>query len=90
MPLVQAAGRAATDTRDQAGAPDTSARAAATPGSGPRKADPRTDSRRDSLPRVVGLLQRLLTAGGSYHDPLFERPDLVEDDYYRFRSQPRG
>jgi hypothetical protein len=30
------------------------------------------------------------TTGGGYHDPLFERPDLVEDDYYRFRHQPRG
>ena len=116
MPLAQAAGRAATDTRDQAGTPDTSARVAVTPGSGPRKArtllsgpgarqaqialpaparpdrssDPRTESRRDSLPRVVGVLQRLLKAGGSYRDPLFERPELVEDDYYRFRNQPRG
>ena len=116
MPLVQVAGRAATDTRDQAGAPDTSARAAVTPGFGPGKAptlpsgagarqaqialpaparpdrsgDARTERRRDSLPRVVGLLQRLLKAGGSYHDPLFERPDLVEDDYDRFRNQPRG
>jgi hypothetical protein len=32
----------------------------------------------------------LLKAGGSYHDPLFERPDLVEDDYCRFRNQPYG
>ena len=25
----------------------------------------------------------------SYYDPLFGRPDLIEDDYYRFRNQPR-
>ena len=24
----------------------------------------------------------------SYYDPLFGRPDLVEDDYYRFRHHP--
>jgi hypothetical protein len=28
--------------------------------------------------------------GASWHDPLFERPDLIEDDYYRLRNQPRG
>jgi hypothetical protein len=26
----------------------------------------------------------------SYDDPRFQRPDAVEDDYYRFRNQPRG
>jgi len=29
------------------------------------------------------------TVAGRY-DPLFEQPDLVEDDYYRFRNQPYG
>jgi hypothetical protein len=39
--------------------------------------------------RQVGrLLLRLLGTG--YRDSLFERPDLVEDDYYRFINQPRG
>jgi hypothetical protein len=28
--------------------------------------------------------------GASWHDPLFERLDLIEDDYYRLRNQPRG
>jgi hypothetical protein len=28
--------------------------------------------------------------GGGCYDPRFERPDLVEDDYDRFRNQPRG
>jgi hypothetical protein len=40
--------------------------------------------------RLLGLLRRATRAGGSYYDPLFERPDLLEDDYYRFRNQPRG
>src|SRR5215472_8115034 len=52
--------------------------------------DTRTESRGDRLRRVAGLLRRVLEIGGSYHDPLFERSDLIEDDYYRFRNQPRG
>ena len=40
------------------------------------------------LRRVARLLRRVPTASGGYHDPLFERPDLVEDDYHRFRNQP--
>jgi len=40
--------------------------------------------------RGAGLLRRAPTTGDSYHDPLFERPDLVEHDYYRFRHQPHG
>jgi len=38
------------------------------------------------LQRITGLLMRLAT---SCYDPLLERPDLIEDDYYRFRNQPR-
>ena len=34
------------------------------------------------------LLRRIPRTRGFYADPLFERPDLVEDDYYRFRRQP--
>jgi len=30
-----------------------------------------------------------MTSGG-YHDPILEWPDLVEDDYYRFRNTPNG
>jgi hypothetical protein len=25
-----------------------------------------------------------------YYDPLFERPDMVENDYYRFRNHVIG
>jgi hypothetical protein len=33
------------------------------------------------------LLRRIPKTRGFYADPLFARPDLVEDDYYRFRRQ---
>jgi hypothetical protein len=42
------------------------------------------------LRRIAGMLRRVPKTGGRYHDPLFERPDAVEDDYYRFRNQPCG
>ncbi len=42
------------------------------------------------LQRVTGLLMRLSRTRASYYDPLFGRPDLIEDDYYRLRNQPRG
>jgi hypothetical protein len=41
------------------------------------------------LQRISGLLMRLSRTRVSYFDPLFERPDLIEDDYYRLRNQPR-
>jgi hypothetical protein len=42
-------------------------------------------------PRIAGLLRRVRRARpAGYHDPLFERPDLVEDDYYRLRNQRYG
>jgi hypothetical protein len=42
------------------------------------------------LRRIAGLLRPVPKTRGSHHDPLFERPDLIEDDYYRLRHQPRG
>lgn len=53
-----------------------------------RPGSARAEIRGDLRRRVAGLLRPAPTAGGSYRDPLFERPDLVEDDYYRFRTQP--
>jgi hypothetical protein len=50
----------------------------------------RAKSRGDRLRRIVGLLQRGPKTGASYYDSLFERPDLIEDDYYRLRNQPYG
>jgi hypothetical protein len=48
-----------------------------------RRPKPRRDHRRQA-----GRLRRLF--GACYRDSLFERPDLVEDDYYRLINQPRG
>lgn len=49
----------------------------------------RAEIRGDRLRRLVGLLRHVPTTSG-HRDPLFERPDLIEDDYYRFRNQPHG
>jgi hypothetical protein len=39
-------------------------------------------------PRRSGfLLRRILKTRATHVDPLFARPDLVEDDYYRFRHR---
>jgi hypothetical protein len=38
--------------------------------------------------RQLGRLLRLF--GACYRDSLFERPDLIEDDYSRLINQPRG
>ena len=42
------------------------------------------------LPRIAGLLRPMPKTSASDYDPVFERPDLIEDDYYRLRNQPRG
>lgn len=55
-----------------------------------RTGSARTAIRADRLRRVAGLLRRAPKTGGSFPDPLFGRPYLIEDDYYRFRHQPRG
>ena len=38
------------------------------------------------LQRIAGLLMRLSGTRASYYDPYAE---VIEDDYYRFRNQPR-
>ena len=55
-----------------------------------RTGSERAEVRGDRLRRLAGLLRRVPKTGTGRHDPLFERPDLVEDDYYRFRNQPHG
>jgi hypothetical protein len=40
------------------------------------------------LRRAAGAMRDVLET--SYRDLLFERPDLIENDYYRFRNQPSG
>ena len=48
----------------------------------------RAEIRGDRLRRLTGLLRRVPKTGG-HRDSLFERPDLIEDDYYRFRPSDR-
>jgi hypothetical protein len=74
MPPSSDTGSVAPRTHDRAGA-GTRAPASATP-------DPRTAR--------AEILGRLLRRAGGYRDPLFERPDLVEDDYQRFLHQAAG
>ena len=46
---------------------------------------------RGTRPRRFGfLLRRIPKTRATYIDPLFARPDLVEDDYYRFRRRLDG
>ena len=55
-----------------------------------RTGSTRAEIRGDRLRHLADLLQRAPKTGAGRYDPLFERPDLVEDDYYRFRNQPHG
>jgi hypothetical protein len=50
----------------------------------------RPETHASCLRRVADLLRRVAKTGGSYNDPVFERPAQVEDDYRRFRNQPYG
>ena len=80
MPSAPPASPAVTVSRDQAGAAGPIAPLPAMPG-------PRTSRALLALRRAAGLLRRM-PGTGNYRDPLFERPDQVEDDYYRYRNQP--
>ena len=75
------------DTHPQAGcdAPQQAPAPAASP-----EASARAELRGHRLRRITSLLPRLARARASYYDPLFERPDLIEDDYYRLWHQPYG
>jgi hypothetical protein len=77
MPPATPATTADTDTRELAPTPRTGAR--------PRSATP---AHGDWVRRIAGLLRQALRTG--IYDPSFERPDLIEDDYFRFRHQPRN
>jgi hypothetical protein len=41
-------------------------------------------------PPLTRLLHRLPKMFAGLHDPRLDCPNLVEDDYYRFRNQPSG
>jgi len=75
MPITLHAANEASETPEQSAAPLVLV------------PPPGTTSRRDRRSRLAGLLARVLKT--SYHDSLFERPDLIENDYYRFLNQPR-
>jgi hypothetical protein len=55
-----------------------------------RTGSARAEIRADRLQRIIGLLRPVLKNRARYYDPLFERPDLIEDDYYRLQNHPRG
>jgi len=90
MPPVPLALDAVRATRDQEAAPSTRSPMPMQPGRADRAGSARLETLGDRPPRLYGLLRRALRTCGSYYDAQFERPDLVEDDYYRFRNQPRG
>jgi len=50
----------------------------------------RAEERGNRPRRLAGLLWRVPKNAHSYHDPLFDRPDLVENDYYRLQRYPSG
>jgi len=91
MPPAPPTVNAVTGTRDQAGAPGRHGPAQAALGHHPgTAAPPRLGTRRDRLRCLVASLRGALMSSGGYYDPLFERPDLVEEDYYRFWNRPHA
>jgi hypothetical protein len=82
-------------TREQTVAPDLRGPAPATPDHDASNAKARLPRRaatarrhRNRWRRAINSLRQIFKTG--YYDPRFQRPDAVEDDYYRFRNQPRG
>jgi hypothetical protein len=55
-----------------------------------RTGSARAETRAGRLRRIIGLLRPAPENRARYRDPLFERPDLIEDDYYRLQNHPRG
>ncbi len=80
MPPTTPAMSVVADTREQAELPCSSTASGAADGQRPGKRNARTFLARRRSRRVDG------TSG--YYDPLFGRPDLVENDYYRLRNHP--
>lgn len=94
MPSAPLTVRPVTAT-DEAVAPDTHASASATPRRCPSNARARRIRRAAAVVIRGSQLRRAINGLGrvfrtSYYDPKFQRPDAVEDDYYRLRHQPRG
>ena len=88
MPAAALVGNALTGDRDHAGA----RRAHTVPATAgaERIGSASAEIRGRRLPRIAGLLRPMPKTSVGDYDPVFERPDLIEDDYYRLRNQPRG
>ena len=82
MPPATPAVSVVTATREHAEVPFAGIPALVKQGHGPRKRTARAFLTRRRARRVVRT--------GGYYDPLFSRPDLVENDYYRFQNQADG
>jgi hypothetical protein len=50
----------------------------------------RPEERGNRRRRMAGLPRRVPKIARIYRDPLFDRPDLVESDYYRLLNYPQG
>jgi hypothetical protein len=82
MPPTTPAIKIGADTREHAEVPFSSTPALVQQGRGRRKRNARAFLTRRRARRLVRT--------SSYYDPLFGRPDLVENDYYRFRNHAGG
>ena len=81
MPPATPATSVVADTREHAEVPFSGTPEFVEDGHRPRKRNGRSFLTRRRARRVE--------RASSYYDPLSGRPDLVEDDYYRFRHHPR-
>jgi hypothetical protein len=89
MPCAPLAVEPVTATREEAVTQDTWSTVPATPSAAlPLRHTAPARRRRSQLRHALVSLRRLFTTG--HYDSKFERPDAIEDDYYRFRNQPRG
>jgi hypothetical protein len=80
MPPTTRAISVVADISEHAEVPSSSTPALLEDGHCPRKRNARAFLNR----RRARRMERT----SSYYDPLFGRPDLVENDYYRFRNHP--
>jgi hypothetical protein len=78
MPSTAPAVSVVADTREQAEVPISS-----TP---PGVRDGRRTRKHKARAFLTWRRVRRVERTSSYYDPLFDRPDLVENDYYRFRN----
>ena len=96
MPSAPLAVQPATPSRQAAAAPDSRGAAPPTPDHCAGHATAAFPPHRTGAAPTSGVhLRHAITSlrqvfKTSYHDPKFHRPDVIEDDYYRFRNQPSG